>query len=152
MRALIGASPISTSGSAAPTAKLTADGRTMLRASYGRFNQGVLTGELAPIHPGMTPITTTAFDPATGGYTRPVSVVDSRINLRLDPETRPPHTAEYSIGLDREIELAQLPPPTPLAEQFTDGPVFAHPPSITRAATTTLVIDSTASRRSKSTT
>ena len=32
------------------TAKLTADGRTMLRASYGRFNQGVLTGELEP-HP-----------------------------------------------------------------------------------------------------
>src|SRR5262249_49544487 len=29
------------------TAKLSADGRTMLRASYGRFHQGVLTGELA---------------------------------------------------------------------------------------------------------
>ena len=42
------------------TAKLTADGRTMLRASYGRFSQGVLTGELGPIHPGVTPITTTA--------------------------------------------------------------------------------------------
>ena len=42
--------------------KLTRDGRTMLRASYGRFNQGVLTGELAPFHPGATPTTTTAFD------------------------------------------------------------------------------------------
>ena len=52
------------------TAKLTADGRTMLRASYGRFNQGVLTGELAPFHPGATPITTADYDPATGGYTR----------------------------------------------------------------------------------
>ena len=31
------------------TMKLTADGRTMLRASYGRFSQGVLTGELAPL-------------------------------------------------------------------------------------------------------
>ena len=28
------------------TMKLTADGRTMLRASYGRFSQGVLTGEI----------------------------------------------------------------------------------------------------------
>ena len=33
------------------TAKLSADGRTMLRASYGRFNQGVLTGELSPSIP-----------------------------------------------------------------------------------------------------
>ena len=32
------------------TMKLTGDGRTMLRASYGRFNQGVLTGELTPFH------------------------------------------------------------------------------------------------------
>ena len=27
----------------------------MLRASYGRFSQGVLTGELAPFHPGVDP-------------------------------------------------------------------------------------------------
>lgn len=85
------------------TSRLTADGRTMLRASYGRFHQGVLTGELAPVHPGQTPTTTSAFDPATGGYTRIVSVVDSKINLRLDPATRSPRTDEYSIGVDREV-------------------------------------------------
>ena len=60
------------------TAKLTADGRTMLRASYGRFSQGVMTGELEAFHPGATATTTTAFDSATGGYTIPVSVVDPR--------------------------------------------------------------------------
>jgi hypothetical protein len=85
------------------TTKLTADGRTMLRASYGRFHQGVLTGELGPIHPGQTAITTMAFDPATGGYSRLVSVVDPKTNLRLDPETRAPRTDEYSIGVDREL-------------------------------------------------
>ena len=85
------------------TTRLTADGRTMLRASYGRFHQGVLTGELGPIHPGQTPITTTAFDPATGGYTRLVSVVDPKTNLRLDPETGAPFTDEYSVGVDREL-------------------------------------------------
>ena len=51
----------------------------------------------------MTPITTTAFDPATGGYTRIVSVVDPQINLQLDPDTRAPRTDEYSVGVDREI-------------------------------------------------
>jgi hypothetical protein len=85
------------------TERLTADGRTILRASYGRFNQGVLTGEISPIHPGVTPITTTAFDAATGGYTRLVSVVDPKINLILDPETQTPRTDEYSIGVDREL-------------------------------------------------
>src|SRR5262249_20317977 len=85
------------------TAKLTADGRTMLRASYGRFNQGVLTGELAPIHPGAAPVTTTAFDAATGAYTTLVSVVDPKVNLLIDPRTRTPRTDEYSIGVDREL-------------------------------------------------
>jgi hypothetical protein len=85
------------------TARLTADGRTMLRASYGRFSQGVLTGELGPIHPGQTPISTLAFEAATGGYTRVVSVVDPRTNLRLDPATQAPRTDEYSLGVDREI-------------------------------------------------
>jgi hypothetical protein len=85
------------------TERLTADGRTILRASYGRFNQGVLTGEISPIHPGVTPITTTAFDAATGGYTRLVSIVDPKINLMLDPNMRTPRTDEYSIGVDREL-------------------------------------------------
>ena len=85
------------------TAKLTADGRTILRASYGRFNQGVLTGELAPIHPGVTSTTTTQFDAATGGYTQLVSIVDPRVNLVLDPDTRTPRTDEYSVGVDRAL-------------------------------------------------
>jgi hypothetical protein len=85
------------------TAKLTETGRTILRASYGRFNQGVLTGELSPFHPGVTPTTTMQFDAATGGYTTLVSVIDPRINLALDPDTRTPRSDEYSIGLDREL-------------------------------------------------
>jgi len=85
------------------TTKLGADGRTVLRASYGRFSQGMLTGEIGPFHPGVTAITTTAFDPATGGYTRLVSTLDPRINLQLDPRTRAPRTDEYSIGVDRQV-------------------------------------------------
>ena len=85
------------------TARLTRDGRTMLRASYGRFSQGVLTGELSPFHPGASPVTTAAFDPATGGYTRTISVVNPTLNLRLDPGLRAPRTDEYSVGVDREV-------------------------------------------------
>jgi TonB dependent receptor-like, beta-barrel/Carboxypeptidase regulatory-like domain len=85
------------------TVKLTADGRTILRASYGRFSQGVLTGEFGAFHPGVTPITTAAYSAATGGYTTIVSVVDPKSQLRLDPDMRAPRTDEYSIGLDREL-------------------------------------------------
>jgi hypothetical protein len=75
----------------------------MLRASYGRFNQGVLTGEISPIHPGAAPVTTTAFDAKTSGYTTTVSVVDPKVNLLIDPGTKSPRTDEYSIGVDREL-------------------------------------------------
>jgi hypothetical protein len=85
------------------TVRLTSDGRTMLRASYGRFSQGVLTGEISPIHPGATPVTTMAYDSHTGGYTTLVSVVDPTVNLRIDPQTRSPRTDEYSIGVDRAV-------------------------------------------------
>ncbi|MGE5813883.1 MAG: TonB-dependent receptor [Acidobacteriota bacterium] len=85
------------------TARLTADGRTMLRASYGRFRQGVFTGELSPFHPGVTPITTYAYERGTGDYTRVVRTVDSRINLQFDPRIQPPHTDEYAVGVDREM-------------------------------------------------
>jgi hypothetical protein len=85
------------------TTRLDGRGRTRLRISYGRFNQGVLTGELDPISQGVTPTTTMAYEPATGGYTRLVSVVDPKRNLALDPKTRSPHTDEFSLAVDRDI-------------------------------------------------
>jgi hypothetical protein len=85
------------------TAKLTSDGKTILRASYGRFHQGVLTGELAPVHPGLTPTTTAAFDPATGRYSRIISVVDPTMNVRIDPHMKSPRTDQFGIGLDRDL-------------------------------------------------
>ena len=83
--------------------KLSADGRTMLRASYGRFSQGVLTGEFGSFHTGVSPITTRAFDAASGGYTTLVSVVDPKVQLQLDSEIRAPHSDESSVGVDREL-------------------------------------------------
>src|SRR5262249_59142153 len=70
------------------TAKLTGDGRTILRASYGRFYQGPLTAEYNLIHPGVTPVTTRAFEDATGGYTGLVSVVHSKTTLLPLPPSR----------------------------------------------------------------
>ena len=84
------------------TAKVNSDGRTLIRASYGRYSQGVLTGEISPFHPGVSPITTMAFDAATGGYTRFVRQIDPKQNLSFDPDTRPPYTDEFFAGADRD--------------------------------------------------
>ena len=84
------------------TVTLDTSGSTVLRASYGRFNQGVLTGELEPIHPGVSPVTTMRYDQNTGDYTTFVSKVDNK-NLNLDRQTRTPHTDEYSIAVDRLV-------------------------------------------------
>ena len=102
-----GSGTVYTEGVASPrlgfTAKLDRSNRMLLRASYGRFNQGVLTGELDPISQGTTTTTRMAYDAATAGFTRLISVVDPRLNVALDPRTRTPHTDEFSLALDREI-------------------------------------------------
>jgi hypothetical protein len=85
------------------TVKLSADGRTILRASYGRFYQGVFTGELEPFHPGAAAVTTVAFNPITGDYSGPSITVDPKLNLQFDPAMRAPRTDEYSIGVDRVV-------------------------------------------------
>jgi hypothetical protein len=82
--------------------KLTPSGRTILRANYGRFYGGILTGELGPIHPGLTPTTTARFNQATGQYSTIVSIVDPTTNLRIDPRTNAPRTDQYSVSVDRE--------------------------------------------------
>ena len=60
------------------TTKLSADGRTILKVSYGRFFQGVFTGELEPFHPGAMPVTMAAFDPVTGDYSGTRITVDPK--------------------------------------------------------------------------
>jgi hypothetical protein len=51
----------------------------------------------------VTPITTNAFESATGGYTRFIREVDPRTSLQFDPGTRAPRTDEYSVGVDRQV-------------------------------------------------
>jgi TonB dependent receptor/Carboxypeptidase regulatory-like domain/TonB-dependent Receptor Plug Domain len=84
------------------TMKLDSAGHTMLRASYGRFAQGVLTGEIGSFHPGATALITKAWVAADGDYTK-VTQFSDRNSLVLDPGLRAPRTDEYGIGIDREI-------------------------------------------------
>lgn len=84
------------------TMKLDRAGHTILRGSYGRFAQGVLTGEIAAFHPGATSVTTKAWVPADGDYTR-VTQFSDRNSLVLNRGLRAPRTDEYGVGVDREL-------------------------------------------------
>jgi hypothetical protein len=44
-----------------------------------------------------------AYEATTGAYTGVVSVVDPKINVALDLDTRTPHTDEFSLAVDRAI-------------------------------------------------
>ena len=85
------------------TARLTGNGRMMLRGSYGRFIQGVLTGEIEPFHPAASATTTVPLNPTTGLPSGNPRVVDPAVNLRIDRDTRAPRTDEYSAGIDRAV-------------------------------------------------
>ena len=76
--------------------RLDAAGRMILRANAGKFSQGMLTGEIAAIHPGRAKIT--IIREPSG-----IELVRDPSQIELDPDIRPPHTNQYSIGLDREI-------------------------------------------------
>lgn len=50
--------------------------------------------------PGFGPITVPFYDPATERYSNVSSVVDPLSNVGIDPDTRSPHTDQYSVGIE----------------------------------------------------
>ena len=87
--------------------KLSADGKTVLRATYGRAYRQILLNEIDVVHPGIADLTQRSYSVATGGYTTLVSVTNSRSNLKIDPDLSAPKSDTYSIGIDRQL-VAQL--------------------------------------------
>ena len=78
------------------TMKLDEAGRTIVRGTYGLFNQGMLTGEISPFHPGQKKME--VFN-AAGILIR---TVDPSL-LKFDQDVRTPYSHQFSAGVDREI-------------------------------------------------
>ncbi len=83
--------------------RLTRDGKTVLRGSWGRFYQSVLAGQFEQFHPGSTPVTRARFDPLTGEYSDLLFTFDPLEDQGIDDAMRPPSTDQFSIGIDREL-------------------------------------------------
>ena len=82
--------------------KLTSDGRTIARASFGKFRAGILTGEISPDHPGGASVTQGNVDPVTGNLVNPTTT-NSRDNVQISAGTRAPTTDTLSVVVEREI-------------------------------------------------
>lgn len=87
--------------------KLTSDGRTSLKAHYGRYYRGIVTGEFDNVVPSVTPrflITGADLQRVIRGQT-PLNAeqVSSNANLRVDPDFANPYTDQFTIGLEREL-------------------------------------------------
>jgi hypothetical protein len=83
--------------------KLTGDGKTILRATAGRYYRPIILSELQGLHPGLGTSTLAAYNAATGQYSTILSITDPKANLAIDSDIEAPHTDQFSVGVDREL-------------------------------------------------
>ena len=83
--------------------KLTGDGRTVLKAHYGRYYRGVVTGEFDATSPSITPrfLFSGTYDAA--GNPEGLELVSDNTNLRVDPDFESPYTDQITVGFEREL-------------------------------------------------
>ncbi|HEX9735649.1 MAG TPA: TonB-dependent receptor [Thermoanaerobaculia bacterium] len=83
--------------------KLTADGRTVLKGHFGRYQRAIATGEFANvIGPSIKPIFAGPFDPATNTFLDLFQITDNS-NLSVDPGYDSPRTDQFILSLEREV-------------------------------------------------
>ncbi len=84
--------------------KLTADGKTVVKAHYGRYHPQITTGEFTNVlGPSIKPYYLgTNFDFETGTW-ETLSLATSPENLRMDPDYKSPRTDQVVLALEREL-------------------------------------------------
>jgi outer membrane receptor protein involved in Fe transport len=83
--------------------KLTPDGKTVLKAHYGRYYRGVITGEFDDISPSSPSLVAFSGEYDAEGNRVDAEVVQDNSQLKLDPNYKDPYTDQFIVGLDREI-------------------------------------------------
>ena len=84
------------------TFRLTEDGKTALRAHYGRYYQALITGPLGALSPSISRLSQREWNPDTGEYEEFFAINPSE-EFAIDPNVKNPHTDQFIIGMDREI-------------------------------------------------
>ncbi len=83
--------------------RLTADGKNVLKAHFGRYYRGIVTGEFDNVVPSVSPrfIFSGLYDDA--GEPLDAELVADNSQLRLDPDLKSPYTDQYIVGFEREL-------------------------------------------------
>jgi outer membrane receptor protein involved in Fe transport len=85
------------------TVKLDDVGKTVAKASYGRY-QGVLrTGMFQAISRGNTVTNALLYDPVTRVFDTPFYSVNPNSNYAVDPNLTNQYTNQFFVGLEREL-------------------------------------------------
>jgi len=82
--------------------KLTGDGRSVLRAHYGRYYRGVITGEFSSTGPSVSPVFLGDYNFDTGQLEN-LELISDTSNLRVDSQYKSPYTDQFIVSLEREI-------------------------------------------------
>ena len=83
--------------------KLTGDGKTVLKAHYGRYYRGIVTQEFDDAVPSVSPrfMFSGTYDAA--GNPVGAELVGDNTNLRVDPGFKDPYTDQFIASFEREL-------------------------------------------------
>lgn len=85
------------------TMKLDSKGKTVGKASYGRYYGRLNTNMFSAISPGNTITTAYLYTPATGLYDTVFFVTNPNIQYGIDPNLTNQYTDQLFVGLEREV-------------------------------------------------
>jgi outer membrane receptor protein involved in Fe transport len=85
------------------TIRLDASGRTVFKTNYARLYGKLATSMFNSKSPGNTPSDTERYNPATGRYDIPISIVNNQINFAIDSGLRNQYTDQYFVGMERQL-------------------------------------------------
>jgi hypothetical protein len=85
------------------TVKLDSVGKTVAKASFGRYFGTIRTSMFQDLSPGETTLYAFLFNPATGEYDIPFYSVDPSTNFSVDPDLTNHYTDQFFVGLEREV-------------------------------------------------
>jgi outer membrane receptor protein involved in Fe transport len=83
--------------------QLTADKKTILRASYGRYYDSLIIGDFDDATPAMGTLYVYEYDSATRAYDIPWYSWSPISDLGLDPDLKAPYTDQFSLAVEREV-------------------------------------------------
>jgi outer membrane receptor protein involved in Fe transport len=82
--------------------KLTKDAKTTLRAHYGRYYRGIVTGEFSAVGPSIPPLFLGNYN-FDSGQLEDLELVQDNTNLQVDPGYKNPYTDQFIASLEREV-------------------------------------------------